>query len=87
MGLVLILAGISATAAGYARFRTPWAKYQALKAQEANIARYDSWRGGLRDTGTTGASVAIEILRGQARNAGVVIAAGIAMIVLGLLLS
>ena len=87
MGLVLILAGIAATAAGYARFRAPWAKYQALKAQEANIARYESWRGGLRDTGITGASVAMDMLRGQARNAGVVMAAGVAVLVLGLLLS
>jgi hypothetical protein len=87
MGLVLILAGIAATAAGYARFRVPWAKYQALKASEANIARYESWRGGLRDSGTTGASVAIEMLRGQVRNAAVIMAAGVAFIVLGVFLS
>ena len=47
----------------------PWASYQALKAQEQNIARYESWRGGLRDSGTTGASVAMEMLRGQVRQA------------------
>lgn len=86
MGLVLILLGVAAAAAGYARFRVPWAKYQALKAQEANIARYESWRGGLRDSGTTGASVAIDMLRGQARNAAVIIAAGVAFIVVGLFL-
>ena len=85
-GVILILLGIAAVAAGYARFRGPWAKYQALKAQEQNIARYESWRGGLRDSGTTGASVAIEMLRGQVRQAGVIIAAGIAIVVAGLLL-
>ena len=31
---------------GYARARGPWARYQALKEQDANIARYESWRGG-----------------------------------------
>lgn len=85
-GVILILLGIAAAAAGYARFRGPWAKYQALRAQEENIARYESWRGGLRDSGTTGASVAIEMLRGQVRQAGVIIAAGIAIAVVGLLL-
>jgi uncharacterized membrane protein YidH (DUF202 family) len=85
-GVVLILLGIAAAAAGYARFRTPWAKYHALKAQEENIARYESWRGGLRDSGTTGASVAMDMLRGQVRQAGVIIAVGIVLIVVGLLL-
>ena len=85
-GVILILLGIAAAAAGYARFRAPWAKYQALKAQEENIARYESWRGGLRDSGTTGASVAIDMLRGQVRQAGVIMAAGVVVIVVGLLL-
>jgi hypothetical protein len=87
MGLVLILAGIAATAAGYARFREPWSRYQALKAQETNIARYESWRGGLRDSGPTGASVAMAMFRAAARNAAIVMAAGVAVIILGVLLS
>jgi len=86
MGVVLLLLGIAAAAAGYARFRGPWARYQALKAQDANIARYESWRGGVRDTGTTGASVAMDILRRQVRDAGIVIGAGVAVAILGLLL-
>lgn len=85
-GIVLILLGAAAAAAGYLRFRAPWARYQSLKAQDANIARYESWRGGLRDSGTTGASVAMEILRKQVRDAGVVIVAGVAIAVLGLFL-
>ena len=87
MSLVLILAGIAAAAAGYARFRGPWGRYQAMKAQQANIDRYESWRGGLRDSGPTGASVALEMLRGQVRQAGMIIAAGIAFVIVGLLLS
>jgi hypothetical protein len=84
-GIILILLGVAAAAAGYARFRGPWARYQALKEQDANIARYESWRGGVRDTGTTGASIAMELLRKQYREAGVIVAAGVALIVLGIL--
>jgi hypothetical protein len=86
IGIILVLLGIAAAAAGYARFRGPWARYQALKAQEANIARYESWRGGLRDTGPTGASVAMDLARRQAREGGIIIAAGVAIIILGILL-
>jgi hypothetical protein len=84
-GVILILLGVAAAAAGYVRFRAPWAKYQALKAQEENIARYESWRGGLRDTGTTGASVAIDMLRGQVRQAGAIMGAGAVLVIAGLL--
>jgi hypothetical protein len=84
MGVVLILLGIAAIAAGYARARGPWARYQALKAQDENIARYESWRGGLRDSGTTGASIAMELLRKQARDGALIAVAGIAIVVLGL---
>jgi uncharacterized membrane protein len=86
IGIVLILLGIALAAVGYIQFRGPWARYRALKAQDANIARYESWRGGLRDSGTTGASVAMDILRARARNAGIVIAAGVVLAVVGLLL-
>ena len=59
VNFVLIAIGIVSMAYGYSRARRPWAQYQALKEQDANIARYESWRGGLRDAGTTGAWVAI----------------------------
>ena len=85
MGIVLILLGIALMAAGYARFRGPWARYQALKAQDANIARYESWRGGLRDSGPTGASVAMDLLRKQARDGALIAVAGIVIAVLGFL--
>jgi hypothetical protein len=85
-GVILMLLGFAAASAGYARFRGPWARYQALKEQDANIARYESWRGGVRDTSTTGASVAMEILRKEYRAAGMIVAAGVAVFVVGLLL-
>ena len=86
IGIILLLTGIAAAAVGYIQFRGPWARYQALKAQDANIARYESWRGGLRDSGTTGASVAMDILRRQVRQAGILMAAGVAVAVIGLAL-
>lgn len=85
LNLVLILLGVAAIAAGYARARGPWARYQALKAQDANIARYESWRGGIRDSGTTGASIAMELLRKQARDGALIAAAGLVIAVLGFL--
>ena len=86
MGIVLILLGVAAMADGYRRARGPWARYQALKAQEENIARYESWRGGLRDSGPTGASVAMAMARRDARKGGVLMAAGFAFVILGFLL-
>ena len=40
------LGGVVLIAIGYARARGPWRRYQALKAQDANVARYEAWRGG-----------------------------------------
>lgn len=81
-----MVAGAIVAALGYLQFRAPWSRYQALKAQDENIARYESWRGGLRDSGTTGASVAMEILRAQVRRAGLLMGAGVLLVVAGLLL-
>lgn len=85
LNLVLIALGIAAMGFGYSRARRPWLRYQELKAQDANIARYESWRGGIRDTGTTGASVAMELFRKQARDGAIVMAAGFAITILGFL--
>ena len=52
---------------GYSRARGPWARYQALKEQNANAERYNAWRGGVRDDSETGASVAMFLYRRQAQ--------------------
>ena len=85
VNLVLIGIGVALIAFGATRARGPWARYQALKAQDENIARYESWRGGLRDSGTTGASIAMQLLRRQARDGALIAAAGLVVVVLGLL--
>ncbi len=87
LGLALIALGVVAMAVGYARARGPWARYQALKLQDQNIARYESWRGGLRDSGTTGASVAMDILRRQARDGALIAVAGVVIAIVGFLLA
>ena len=86
LNLFLMLLGVALAIIGYSRARGPWARYQALKAQDENIARYESWRGGLRDTGTTGASIAMELLRKQARDGALIAVAGMAIVVAGFLL-
>ena len=70
VNIVLWVAGVALIAIGYTRARGPWARYQALKAQDANVARYEAWRGGVRDDGKTGASVAMAVLRRQAQIGG-----------------
>jgi hypothetical protein len=86
LNIALLALGVAAMAFGYSRARGPWARYQALKAQDANIARYESWRGGIRDSGTTGASIAMELLRKQARDGAVIMAVGFAIVILGFLI-
>jgi hypothetical protein len=83
LNLVLWVGGAVLVVVGYRRARGPWARYQALREQDANIARYDAWRGGIRDSGQTGASVAMEILRRQAQLGALVAGLGVVLIVAG----
>ena len=83
---ILLVAGIALIAFGYQRARGPWARYQALKEQDANAARYSAWRGGIRDDSTTGASVAMAILRRQTQIATGIGFVGLVLVFLGFLL-
>jgi len=85
LNIVLWLAGVALIAIGYTRARRPWMRYQALKEQDANVARYESWRGGVRSDGATGASVAMAILRRQAQIGGAILIAGVVLVFLGFL--
>lgn len=86
LGIGLWLAGVVLIAIGYRRARGPWARYRSLKEQDANVARYEAWRGGPRDSGPTGASVAMEILRRQARDGAILAGLGFGLVLLGFLL-
>ena len=85
VNVVLWVAGVALIAVGYNRARGPWARYQQLKEQDANVARYEAWRGGLRDDGSTGASVAMAVLRRQAQIGGLIAVAGVVLVFLGFL--
>ena len=87
VNFILIALGVVSMAFGYSRARGPWRRYQALKAQEENIARYESWRGGVRDSGPTGASVAMEMARREAVGGAILLAAGFIITILGFLVS
>ena len=81
LNLVLLLAGIALIVVGTARARTPYRRYMALKEQDANIARYEAWRGGVRSDGKSGASVAMDVLRRQAQiGAGIAIAGAVLVV-------
>ncbi len=86
LNLLLWAAGIVLVVVGTTRARGPWSRYQALKEQDANVARYEAWRGGLRDDGETGASIAMQVLRRQAQRAGLIAIAGVVLIFLGFLI-
>ena len=86
INLVLWAVGVILIIVGYSRARGPWARYQALKAQDENVALYESWRGGLRSNESTGASVAMQILRRQAQSAGLIAVVGVILIFIGFLI-
>ena len=87
VNIVLWIAGVALIAVGYQRARAPWSRYQALKAQDANVARYESWRGGVRNDDTnTGASVAMAVLRRQAQIGGAIAIAGVVLVFIGFLI-
>jgi hypothetical protein len=83
---VLLLGGAVLIVIGANRARGPWGRYRELKAQDANVARYEAWRGGIRDDSRTGASVAMEILLRQARIGALVAILGVALVVVGIVI-
>jgi uncharacterized membrane protein len=86
LNVVLWIAGIALMAIGYSRAKGPWARYQGLREQDANAERYQAWRGGIRDDSTTGASVAMAILRRQAQVGAAIAVAGFVLVFLGFLI-
>lgn len=83
LNFVLWAAGVALIAMGYRRARGPWRRLQALREQDANAQRYAAWRGGIRSTGPSGASVAMEVLRRQARTGAVMMAVGFLLVLAG----
>ena len=84
INLVCWFLGIVLIVVGYRRAKGPWARYQELKAQEANLARYEGWRGTrLRDDGPSAASLMAQELRRKAQISGLVAVAGFVLVFVG----
>ena len=87
MGLVNLICwglGVVLIAAGYLRAKGPWSRYQTLKAQEANIERYEGWRGTrLRDDGPSAASLMAREMRRRAQIGGLILIAGFVLVFVG----
>ena len=76
--------GVLLIVVGYSRARGPWRRYQNLKEQEANIARYEGWRGTrLRDDGPSAASIMAQEMRRKAQIGGLVALAGFVLVFVG----
>jgi hypothetical protein len=86
LNLVLLAAGVVLSVVGTIRARTPYRRYMALKEQDANIARYEAWRGGLRSESKSGASVAMDVLRRQAQIGAGIAIGGIVLVVAAFLM-
>ena len=87
IGLVLIVGGIAAIAVGVLQVRGPLATIRHLDQTQANLERYDSWRGkntGVQADGPTGADIMRAQMRQRVLLWGGLIAVGIVSIVLGL---
>lgn len=83
INLVLWVAGVVLIAWGYRRAIGPYRRYMALREQDANVARYEAWRGGSRPDGRTGASVAMQLLRRQAQVGAGILIAGVVLVFIG----
>jgi hypothetical protein len=84
VNLVSWVLGAALIAFGYLRARGPWSRYQELKAQEANIARYEGWRGTrLRDDGPSAASIMAAQMRRRAQVGGLILIAGFVLVFVG----
>lgn len=76
--------GVVLIAVGYLRAKGPWSRYQALKEQEANISRYEGWRGTrLRDDGPSAASLMAAEMRRRAQIGGLILLAGFILVFAG----
>jgi hypothetical protein len=76
--------GVVLIALGYFRARGPWSRYQDLKSQEANISRYEGWRGTrLRDDGPSAASLMAQEMLRKAQLGGLVLIAGFVLVFVG----
>jgi hypothetical protein len=83
LNVVLWVGGVALVGAAYVRGVPYWRRYQAMRAQQDNIRRYETWRGRPTESGPSSADLMESELRRRAQPwlvAGIV---GIVMIVAG----
>jgi len=87
LGLVLIIGGTAAIIVAALQMRGPLATVRRLDETQANLERYETWRGkrtGVEADGPTGADEMRAQMRRRLTLWGVVIGAGVVSIVVGL---
>jgi len=88
LSIVLIAGGIVAVIVGVLQIRGPLATIRRLEATEANLARYETWRGkqtGPQADGPTGADEMRAQMRQRVILWGVLAGAGVVSVFAGLL--
>jgi hypothetical protein len=85
VNVLLWVAGVVLIAVGAYQVRGPLARYRGLQATEANLRRYDDWRGSrlIDDSERTGADEMKDYMRDRVRLWGAVIVVGIVLVVVG----
>jgi hypothetical protein len=80
LNVILWAAGLLLLVLGIWQVRQPLAHYRSLEATQANLRRYEAWRGGRADdhAGRTGADEMRDLLRNRIRLwVGVAVAGGV----------
>ena len=88
LGLVLIAGGIAAVVVAALQMRDPLATIRRLDATQANLDRYESWRGkqtGVQADGPTGADEMRAQMRQRLLLWAILAGGGVVSIVLGLI--
>jgi hypothetical protein len=80
-GLLLLVVGVALIVSGAVRAKGPYQRYMALREQDANVARYEAWRGGSRPDAKTSASIAMQLLRRRAQIGGLIVIVGVVCVV------
>jgi uncharacterized membrane protein len=84
INLLFWAVGVVLIAVGWVRIRGPWGRYQHIKEQEANIARYEGWRGTrLRDDGPSAASLMAQQMMARVRLWGIAMIVGFVLVFVG----
>ncbi len=83
VNVVLWVVGVVLIAAAWVRGMPYWRRYQALRAQQDNIRRYETWRGRPTESGPSSADLMETELRHRAQPWLVAAIVGLVLIIAG----